>query len=129
MNTLPIYHYGERNEYLGSGEADPDPLARGQFLVPRNATPVPMVLDVPEGQEARFDAVSSVWYLAELPPPPEPDTPPELTPEEIRRADILAELAAIDQRSIRPLREGDADRVAELEAQAEALRVELRALP
>ncbi len=41
---------------------------------------------------------------------------------------ILADLAAIDMRSIRALREGNAARIAELEAQAVALRAELAAL-
>lgn len=44
------------------------------------------------------------------------------------RADVLAELAAIDMRSIRALREGNTARIAELEAQAVALRAELAAL-
>lgn len=41
---------------------------------------------------------------------------------------ILADLAAIDTRSIRALREGNQRRIAELEAQAVALRAELAAL-
>lgn len=45
---------------------------------------------------------------------------------EAHNAPILAELARIDAKSIRPLREGDVDRVAALEAQAAALRVQLR---
>jgi hypothetical protein len=44
------------------------------------------------------------------------------------RADVLADLASIDMRSIRALREGNAARIAELEAQAVALRAELAAL-
>ena len=38
---------------------------------------------------------------------------------------ILAQLAAIDARSIRALREGDAARIAALEAEAAALRAQL----
>lgn len=45
-----------------------------------------------------------------------------------RTADIKAKLQAIDSKSIRPIREGDAVRVAALEAQAAALREELRSL-
>lgn len=45
-----------------------------------------------------------------------------------RRTEILAELEAIDFKSIRPLRAGDQARVDELEAQAVALRAELAAL-
>lgn len=53
------------------------------------------------------------------------------TPEEIaaaRKAEILGLLAQIDAKSIRPLREGDTDRVTALEAQAVPLRAELAAL-
>ena len=45
-----------------------------------------------------------------------------------RKTAILAELASIDSKSIRALREGNATRIAELEAQAQALRTELAAL-
>lgn len=55
--------------------------------------------------------------------PPPPPAPPART-----RADVLADLAAIDTRSIRALREGNATRIAELEAQAVALRQELAGL-
>lgn len=41
-------------------------------------------------------------------------------------APILAELAEIDAKSIRPLREGETARVAELAEQAAALRAQLR---
>ena len=44
------------------------------------------------------------------------------------RADVLADLAAIDLKSIRALRENNATRIAELEAQAVDLRAELAAL-
>lgn len=45
-----------------------------------------------------------------------------------RAAEIKAELAAIDMKSIRALREGDTARISALESQAQALRDELRAL-
>ena len=41
-------------------------------------------------------------------------------------ATILAQLEEIDAKTIRPLRDGEADRVAELRAQAAALRTQLR---
>lgn len=44
------------------------------------------------------------------------------------RADVLADLASIDMKSIRALREGNATCIAELETQAQALRTELAAL-
>ncbi len=45
-----------------------------------------------------------------------------------RVAEIKTELAAIDQRRIRPLAEGDTDYLATLNAQAVALRAELQGL-
>lgn len=52
--------------------------------------------------------------------------PPASVSIEAHNAPILAELARIDAKSIRPLREGDTARVADLEAQAAALRAQLR---
>lgn len=54
---------------------------------------------------------------------PEPVVPPVRT-----RADVLADLAAIDTKSIRALREGNTGRLDQLETQAVALRAELAAL-
>lgn len=48
--------------------------------------------------------------------------------KEKRRAQICAELLVIDMRSIRPAREGNAAKLGELEAFAQVLRDELRAL-
>ena len=45
-----------------------------------------------------------------------------------RTAQIKSALAELDFKSIRPLREDDAERVADLKAQAEALRKELGSL-
>ena len=45
-----------------------------------------------------------------------------------KKSQILASLAALDAKSIRPLREGDAARISELDEQAAALRAELAAL-
>lgn len=53
-----------------------------------------------------------------------PATPP-ISPDQ-HNAPILAQLATIDSKSIRALREGDAVRIAALEAQAAALRSQLR---
>ena len=44
------------------------------------------------------------------------------------KADVLADLAAIDTKSIRALRENNQARIAELETQAQALRTELASL-
>ena len=86
-----------------------------------------------------YDPIMETWTIAPLPEPapaPEPQTPAA-----IRRAEIEAELTAIDAASARPLRAilaattsgGTADaadvaKLAELEAQAKALREELATL-
>ena len=46
--------------------------------------------------------------------------------DDLHNAAILAQLEAIDSKSIRPLREGDMVRVSSLEMQAAALRLQLR---
>ncbi len=51
--------------------------------------------------------------------------PPTISVAE-HNAPILAALAAIDTKTIRPLREGDTDRIAMLDAEAAALRAQLR---
>ena len=56
------------------------------------------------------------------PPVPEPE------PQTRTRADVLADLATLDTKSIRALCEQDATRLADLEAQKEALRAELRSM-
>lgn len=64
MEKLPIWSYDpETFEMLYGlpGEADPDPLAPGQFLVPAHSTPVPPIEEQP-GKNRHFDPVSSVWY-------------------------------------------------------------------
>ena len=48
--------------------------------------------------------------------------------QSMRAYQITGLLKDIDARSIRPIREGDAQRLAQLEAQADALREELRGL-
>jgi len=53
--------------------------------------------------------------------------PPVIAPVRTR-ADVLADLATIDTKSIRALREGNTARIAELEAQAVTLRTELAGL-
>lgn len=56
---------------------------------------------------------------------------PEPSPEviaAIRRAEIVQALEVIDRKSIRSIREGDAVRVAQYEADAAKLRTELAAL-
>ena len=86
-----------------------------------------------------YNPITDTWTIAPVPesaPAPDP-----VTPAAIRRAEIEAELTAIDAASARPLRAilaatvsgGTADvadvaKLAELEAQAKALRTELASL-
>jgi len=51
--------------------------------------------------------------------------PPEPISPAVRKAEILAQLAAIDAKSIRPMRDGDTEFLAKLNEQAKALREEL----
>ena len=102
------------------------PTLAGQF------SPVPA--DVTPG--STYDPELDTWTIAPVPGPA--PAPAPVTPAEIRRAEIEAELTAIDAVSARPLRAimaattsgGTADpadtaKLAELEAQAKALREEL----
>ena len=82
--------------------------------------------EVPPGTENGATLVDGEWVN---PPPPVYVPPPDAPVVQVRtRADVLAELTDIDMRSIRALREGNTARIAELEAQAVALRAELAAL-
>ena len=105
------------------------PSLAGQFTqVPADVTP-----------GSTYDPGTKTWTIA---PVPKPEPAPEpVTPEAIRRAEIEAELTAIDAASARPLRAilaattsgGTADaadiaKLQGLEAQATALRSELATL-
>lgn len=140
-----LYLLGERGQLIGEGVADPDPLVPGRYLIPRQAVTVAPPGVAPAGKEYQWGRVligtdtgtgldgepvmiehwANDWTLADL-----PAEAPIVAPSdaEIRRREILAELAFIDARSIRPLREGDAARVLALETQAQALRAELAGL-
>lgn len=50
---------------------------------------------------------------------------PQPIPKELHNANILAALEEIDRKTIRPLSEGETDRVAVLRAEASALRAKL----
>lgn len=133
---MRIYHYGERGQFVGSAEADEDPCEHGRYLIPRNATTAEPP-EIPDGKEVRFEPVENTidtpagpvtcngmaWVIHDAP------TVSQNEPLPIsRRAEILAALQVLDLKSIRPLRENDVSRIAALDAQAAALRVELAGL-
>lgn len=138
---MRIWHYDTDTLILihaGESFADPDPLSPGMFLIPAGATPIEPIPEV-EGKTRHFDKVSSVWFYRDV--PPEPPALPESDPKELRRAEIIGRLSAIDAASVRPQREviaalaaGDpapafaVDKLAALEAEAAQLRAELAAL-
>lgn len=79
--------------------------------------------DWPEGIASETGNIGDSWNgQAFVPPPPAPTPAP--TPEQIN-APILAQLRELDFRRIRPLAEGEPERVAEYNAQIIALRAQL----
>lgn len=99
---MSAQHYiDEAGAYIGGFDGGAQP--------PAGAIPVPFA-----PPDARCTWTGTAWAS----PPSAPRG----------RADVLADLAVIDAKSIRALRENNAARIAELEAQAQALRQELAAL-
>jgi hypothetical protein len=128
---MKIYHYTEGGHLVGEGVADACPLEPGAWLVPAQAT-TEKPPTVPAGKRARFAA--GVWSLEDLPAPvPEPAAP---TVAQLRAVEIRARLLAIDAGSVRAMRAKlmgkgkaqDDSKLNALDAEAEALRVELSAL-
>ena len=124
VETIYNYH-PESGIYLSASLADESPLEPGVSLIPANAT-----TDAPPGpgpgQKAIFQA--GAWAVVDIPPPPQPPAPTAAEVAAARKSEITGQLSALDAKSIRPLREGDAVRVAALDAQSAALRAELAKL-
>jgi len=123
-----VYQLNQNGEYTGETIAHESPLEPGIYLIPGGCVETAP----PETNEGQVAVWDGVWTLVDL---PEPEKPKELTAKEIaaqkiatRKAQIGAELAEIDAKSIRPLRAGETDRLAALEKQASALRSELAKL-
>ena len=107
------------------------PMLAGQFApVPEDVTP-----------GSTYDPNTETWTIAPVPVPESESVPDPVTPAAIRRAEIEAELTAIDAASARPLRAilaattsgGTADaadiaKLQGLETKATALRSELATL-
>ena len=117
--------------YAANGQISHDPLPGGIEISEGEYRQA--MAGMLEGQHVQI--VDGFFFVGELPVPPAP----EPTAEQLymqRRAEILAELAAIDAASARPLRailvgsatEEDRAKLTELAEQAAALRAELAAL-
>lgn len=71
---MKIYNFDPASgRFLSEGQADPDPMTPGEFLLPAFSTPkAPPKLAA--GQVAMFDRVADKWLTLSLPPAP-PVTP------------------------------------------------------
>jgi len=123
-----VYQLNQNGEYTGETIAHESPLEPGVYLIPGGCVET----EPPETNKNQVAVWDGVWTLVDV---PEPEKPKELTAKELaaqkiatRKAQIGAELAEIDAKSIRPLRAGETDRLAALEKQASALRSELAKL-
>lgn len=123
---MRIFNYDqETGEFLGESVADESPLEPGVYLLPACSTDIAPPLQS-ANQRAIFQA--GAWLVVDIPQPPAPPVPTAAEIAASRKAEILGQLAQIDAKSIRPLREGDSARVAALEEQAVTLRAELATL-
>lgn len=133
---MKIYHYDDAGQLVGEGSADADPLQPGAWLIPAQATAIEPPQFAMTGHRVFFNG--SEWIQEALPEPQEESKP---TASEIRRAEIMAELYRIDAASSRPARAvayaiangnqaeaADVAQLGALEAQAQSLRAELKAL-
>jgi hypothetical protein len=123
-----VYQLDQTGAYLGETIAHESPLEPGIYLIPGGCVETAP----PETKEGQVAVWDGVWTLVDVPKPEKPKEPTakELAAQKIatRKAQIGAELAEIDAKSIRPLRAGETDRLAALEKQASALRSELAKL-
>lgn len=120
-----VYQLDQTGKYLGETIAHESPLEPGVYLIPGGCVETAP----PETKEGEVAFWDGVWTLVDV---PEPEKPKEPTAEELaaqklaaRKAEIVGLLDEIDRKSIRPMRAGETQRLAQLESQAVALRAEL----
>lgn len=99
---MKIYHFNEQGRFVAQGIADESPLEPGVFMLPAMATGVKPP-EVGAGYVAMWNGADWTIQLDDVPPPPA--APVEPTAAELRRAEILGRLSAIDAESVRPSRE------------------------
>ena len=120
-----VYQLNQNGEYTGETIAHESPLEPGIYLIPRGCVETAP----PETNEGQVAVWDGVWTLVDVPEPEKPKEPTaeELTSQKVaaRKAEIFGLLDEIDRNSIRPMRAGETQRLAQLESQAAALRAEL----
>ena len=140
-----IYHICPKTkEFTHASEADKDPLDKGKILLPAYATtnksPKRKANEAAifEGEQwnvvadyrgQKVEMLGREITIDKLGVSPEAIKP---TKEELKaferekkRANLLTQLEDIDRKTIRPLREGDADRLQALAEKAQKLRAQL----
>jgi hypothetical protein len=120
-----VYQLDQNGKYIGETIAHESPLEPGIYLIPGGCVETAP----PETNKGQVAVWDGVWTLVDV---PEPEKPKESTAEELlaqktatRKAEIMGLLEDIDRKSIRPMRAGETQRLAQLESQAAALRAEL----
>jgi hypothetical protein len=120
-----VYQLDQKGAYLGETLAHESPLEPGVYLIPGGCVETAP----PETKEGQVAVWDGVWTLVNLPEPEKPKEPTaeELTAQKVaaRKSEIFGLLDEIDRKSIRPMRAGETQRLAQLESQAAALRAEL----
>lgn len=120
-----VYQLDQTGAYLGETIAHESPLEPGVYLIPGGCVETAP----PETKEGEVAVWDGVWTLVDVPEPEKPKVPTaeELAAQKVaaRKAEILGLLDEIDRKSIRPMRAGETQRLAELEKQAATLRAEL----
>lgn len=102
---MRIYYYGSATGiFMGSGEAEPDPMEDGKYLIPANATLIEPP-EIPNGKRAVYRG--GAWELEDIPLPP---STPEPTLDELKAAKVAeftarasVELGATDYKVLRQL--------------------------
>ena len=89
MANLKIYHFDPRTgELLGQGEADPDPLDKGNWLIPAHATSIEPPAAAKD-KATRFDGAKWVQDGGAIVVDPAPESKPETVDPLAKLVDFL----------------------------------------